>query len=159
MDRGPSLSRPTDADTSAQPPASDGTSRAPRSFAPASQAQIRGLSQYNQAPMLTPVRAHQRDSSQIHRLTELTSELLRSLAGQLKPLHKFLPEVNEQGQDGSPTVKRSSICWSVPFTSSSRSDADLKPLGRSTPTYCPITLGSGGFRPGGYVTLTSTDRH
>jgi len=31
---------------------------------------------------LIPVRAHQRDSSQVHRLTELTSELLRSLARQ-----------------------------------------------------------------------------
>ncbi|ORY25265.1 Pex12 amino terminal region-domain-containing protein [Naematelia encephala] len=57
-------------------PASESTSDAYArlSFAPASQAQI--------------LRAHQRDTSQVQRLIELTSELLRSLAGTRWLAHK-----------------------------------------------------------------------
>jgi hypothetical protein len=48
---------------------------------PASQAQIRELSTCRQ---LTAVRSYQRDAAQVGRLTELVSELLRSLAGKFQ---------------------------------------------------------------------------
>lgn len=82
MDRGPSLTRPAEIAVTQPPPAPDGSSGDSLAFAAASQAQISMLNlMCSWEKRLTVVRAHQRDSSQIHRLTELTSELLRSLAG------------------------------------------------------------------------------